>query len=204
MSVAVLRRASTPPRNRFSRLPLLLLALVASALALSGCLAQAGINPINPANRPTTVAGYSNGALPASKLYVVNGNCTLYRSAVGSYNAMVAAARRDGVTLTAAECYRNYAGQVYWRNYWCKLKLCSNAATPGYSNHGWGKAADLRDARGSLTWTSAGYRWLVAHAGAYGWNHPGGVNEAWHWEWVGDGGTIHGYVVRADLMKWAR
>jgi hypothetical protein len=202
MSVAVLRRAPKPPRKAFSRLWLLLLALVASALAVSGCQAASGVSPINPANRPTPVAGYTNGKLPMSQLYVVNSNCTLYRSAVGSYNAMVAAARRAGVTLAAEGCYRNYAGQVYQRKYWCKLKLCSNAATPGFSNHGWGKAADLRDAKGTLSGTSAGYRWLVVHAGAYGWNHPGGVNEAWHWEWVGDGGTMHGSTVRADLMKW--
>ncbi len=118
----------------------------------------------------------------------------MYKPATGSYVAMAAAARADGVYLKAAECYRDYAGQVYWRKWWCAHRICANAATPGYSNHGWGKAVDLRDQDGSLTWTSNGYKWLVAHAGEYGWNHPGGVNEAWHWEWVGDGGTMHGYA----------
>lgn len=202
MSVAVLKRATAPKRNPLSRLGLLLIALFAAVLAVSGCTVGSGssINPINPANRPTTITGYTNGQLPTSQLYVVNSTCTLYRPTVGSFEGMVAAARRDGVYLSAAECYRNYAGQVYERNYWCGVGICANAAVPGTSNHGWGKAVDLRDQNGSLTWNSVGYKWLVAHAGAWGWNHPGGVNEAWHWEWVGDGGTMHGYGIRVDLM----
>ena len=183
MSLAVPTRADTPQRNVFSRPVLVLFALLVGALAISGCTAQAVslASPINPANHPTPVAGYYNGELPASQLYVVNSSCSLYRPAVGSYEAMIAAAWHDGVMLAPAQCYRDYAGQVYQRNYWCGRGLCSNAAIPGYSNHGWGKAVDLRDANGSLTWSSVGYNWMVAHAGEYGWNHPGGLDEAWHW-----------------------
>jgi hypothetical protein len=182
----------------------MVIALVTVGVAVSGCQtnASSGLSPISPFNRPTTISGYTNGNLPSSQLAVWNSNCTLYRPAVGSFSAMVAAAKADGVTLKPAECYRDYAGQVYWRNYWCKLKICANAATPGYSNHGWGKAVDLRDQNGSFTWTSVGYKWMVKHAGEYGWNRPGGVNEPWHWEWVGDGGTQHGYAIRPDLMTW--
>ena len=101
MSVAVLRRATASKRNPLSRLGLLLIALFAAVLAVSGCTAGSGssINPINPANRPTTIMGYTNGQLPSSQLFVVNSNCTLYRPTVGSFEAMVAAARRDGVAL---------------------------------------------------------------------------------------------------------
>ena len=201
------RRSSRrrPTRSLFSRLSLMLIAMVTLGLAVTGCqtFTSSGGSPINPANRPTTITGYTNGNLPASQLYVWNSKCSLYRADVGSFSAMLAAAHKDGVNLQPAECYRDYAGQVYQRSYWCKLKLCSNAATPGYSNHGWGKAVDLRDQYGGLTWTSIGYKWMVAHAGAYGWNHPGGVNEPWHWEWVGDGGSQHGNAVRFDLMYWA-
>ncbi len=205
MDVDVPGRVRAPHSKGPSRISLLLMGLFAAVLALTGCQvgAPSSGSPINPANRPTAIAGYTNGALPSSQLYTVSSTCTLYRPAVGSFNAMVAAAARDGVTLSAAECYRDYAGQVYQRNFWCSLKMCANAAMPGYSNHGWGKAADLGDQNGSLSYSSAGYRWMVANAGAWGWNHPGGVNEAWHWEWVGDGGTMHGYGVRIDLMSWA-
>jgi hypothetical protein len=203
MSVA-LKRHRAPKRNPLSRLALLLVALIAGVLAVSGCTIgfSSNVSPINPANRPTTIGGYTNGSLPMSQLFVVNSSCTLYRPAVGSFEGMIAAAHAAGVNLQAAECYRDYAGQVYERKLWCSLGVCGNAAVPGYSNHGWGKAVDLRDQNGSLTWNSPGYKWMVAHAGAWGWNHPGGVNEAWHWEWVGDGGTMHGYPVRPDLMTF--
>jgi LAS superfamily LD-carboxypeptidase LdcB len=208
MSLAAIGRTtrSRLRRQGLSRLALSLIALVVGVAVATGCQAQLGgqHSPINPANRPTTIAGVTNGNLPASQLYVWNSKCTIFKGAAGSFNAMMAAAKADGVSLHPAECYRDYAGQVYWRKYWCKVGICANAATPGYSNHGWGKAVDLRDQKGSLTWTSPGYKWMVKHAGEYGWNHPGGVNEAWHWEWVGDGGTMGGYAVLPGLMFWAK
>src|SRR5207249_3078246 len=52
-----------------------------------------------------------------------------------------------------------------------------------------------------------GYRWLKGSAGRLGWNHPawaepGGSScpEAWHWEWVGDGGSQGGDPIRADVV----
>ncbi len=203
-SVGAARRARLPSRMRLSRLWFLLTALVACAVVLTGCQtgASSSSSPINGANRPTAILGYSNGYLPSSQLYSYSSICQLYKPAAGSFAAMVAAAKADGVDLTPVQCYRDYANQVYWRSYWCAVGICANAATPGYSNHGWGKAADFADQDGSLNWNSIGYRWLVAHAGAWGWNHPDGVNEAWHWEWVGDGGTMHGQAVRPDLMSW--
>ena len=146
MSLAVSTRAPAPPRNVAARLVLLLLALLTGALVISGCSPSMGEkSPINPANRPTTIAGYTNGYLPASQLYVVNSNCTLYRA---DRRQLRGHDRRcpgpTGSTSQPAECYRDYAGQVYERNYWCARKLCGNAATPGYSNHGWGKAVDFR------------------------------------------------------------
>jgi hypothetical protein len=174
--------------------------------ALSGCYAPTGpstLSPINPLNRPTTIFGYQNGALPGSLLYTYDASCQLYRPVAGSFQAMLAAAAGDGVMLTPRQGYRDLANQQYWRQYWCGEDLCENAATPGYSNHGWGKAVDFADQNGSLTWTSKGYLWMVAHAGDFGWNHPGGVNEAWHWEWVGDGGDLYGYAIRPDLMNFA-
>ncbi len=100
MSVAVLKRAVVAPkRSRLSKLGLLLVALFAGILAVTGCTAGSSgssIDPINPANRPTTITGYTNGQLPSSQLYVVSSTCTLYRPTVGSYEAMVAAARSDG------------------------------------------------------------------------------------------------------------
>ena len=107
---------------------------------------------------------------------------------------MILAARKAGVTLVTADCYRDYAGQVYWRTWWCNVGKCGNAAVPGTSNHGWGKAIDFHDLSGGLPTNGAAYRWLKANAGRFGWNNPILTNEAWHWEWVGDGGTMGGYT----------
>ena len=178
-------------------------ALLTTAAVITGCTTGGSSqSPINGANRPTVIAGDTNGYLPAAQMYAYSSHCQLYQAAAGSFTDMIAAAHADGVTLTPVACYRDFATQVYWRKWWCAQGLCTNAATPGYSNHGWGKAADFADQNGSLTWTSVGYSWLVTHAGDWGWNHPAGVNEAWHWEWVGDGGTMHARPVRSDLMFW--
>jgi hypothetical protein len=84
----------------------------------------------------------------------------------------------------------------------------SSSGTPvGRSMHGWGKAADLTDFGASLTFGSGGYAFMKQVAGSLGWNHPafaepGGSScpEAWHWEWVGDGGTLHATPKRGDAV----
>ncbi len=197
MPVRSALRLRPRPRPR-PRLRLLAALAVIAAVTTAACTPAGLPSTIDPLNRPTPVAGYTNDALPASVLYTVNSACRTDRPAAGSLVTMIRAAAAGGVTLSPVQCYRDYAGQLYWRNWWCARGLCANAAVPGYSNHGWAKAVDFA----ATTWTSPDYRWLVAHAGTYGWNHPGGVDEAWHWEWVGDGGTQHGATIRPDLTGW--
>lgn len=164
---------------------------VGCLLAVAGCYP-----PINPLNRPTPVEGAENGLLEAAQLSEITATCSVNADAAPSFRAMVRAARKSGVTIYGGSCYRDLAGQIAVREEWCALDLCDMAAVPGTSSHGWGKAVDLRDADGSLTFTSAGYLWMEANAWLYGWNHPGwaaadsDTPEAWHWEWVGDGGTM--------------
>lgn len=153
------------------------------------------LTPIEPDNKPTPVAGFKNGQLPASLLLQVGPTCVAHHAAAPSLSAMIGAAAANGVTLKPLECYRDLAGQQYWRDYYCARGQCQMAAVPGTSNHGWGKAADLRDQNGAMTFSSPGYAWLKLHAWRFGWNHPGWAEpgsaaaEPWHWEWVGDGGT---------------
>jgi len=181
---------------------LLAVVLAASAVVMtagvSAPAAWAGPNPVHPDNRPSTIPGATNGALGSHELLQVAPNCVAYHRAAPSLIAMIAAARRDGVRLVPAECYRDYAGQVAARDSWCRRGACHMAAVPGTSNHGWGKAVDFSDSQGaSLTFNSPAYAWLKGHAGWFGWNHPGvmeptgPVPEAWHWEWVGDGGRMY-------------
>ena len=68
------------------------------------------------------------------------------------------------------------------------------AAPPGTSNHGSGFAVDL--CGGIESFGTKAHAWMKANAGRYGWNHPGWAEprgsspEPWHWEWIGDGGTL--------------
>ncbi len=173
--------------------------LAATAVLVSGASAPVGAdagNPIQPDNRPTTIAGATNGAIPDSELLQVSPDCLAYYQAAASLGSLLAAAHQDGIQLAPAECYRDYAGQVKAREDWCAKGACDMAAVPGTSNHGWGKAVDFRDQNGEITFDSASYAWLKGHAGWFGWNHPGvmepggSVPEPWHWEWVGDGGRM--------------
>jgi hypothetical protein len=176
---------------------------VGVTLVASACgPAPSGINPINGYNKPTKPAGVTNGNISSTKLSVYSGNCRLWSQSYGPASAMALAARKVGVSLVYADCYRDYAGQVYWRTWWCNVGKCGNAAVPGTSNHGWGKAIDIHDLSGGLPTGGSAYRWLKANAGRFGYNNPILTNEAWHWEWVGDGGSMGGYQIRPGLFTW--
>ncbi len=183
------RRERTTRRSRRR-----VVAVVAMALVLA--LVGAACKQLDPANRAVSVPGVTNGKLPLSYLASSSTGCVVYDEAITSYNAMVAAAARDGVKLRGIGCYRDYATQVTVRNDWCSRGQCDMAAVPGTSNHGWGKAVDFADQSGELTFDAAGYAWLKAWAGFYGWIHPavmepdGSIPEPWHWEWIGDGGKM--------------
>jgi hypothetical protein len=189
-SVAVPSPDRRPTRSRRRRL--LLLASVAAVLALVG----ASCRQLDPNNRAAAVPGVTNGYLPMAYLASTSSGCVVYDEALGSLKAMIAQAAKDGVALKPLSCYRDYAGQVAARADWCARGACQMAAVPGTSNHGWGKAVDFRDQTGELTFDSPGYLWMMTWAGYYGWIHPKGmeqdgpVPEAWHWEWIGDGGKM--------------
>lgn len=128
-----------------------------------------------------------NGFLPISSL------CSLppypgHRLGYGpaqAFLALAAAFEADtGQKLCLTDSYRDYAGQVS-----VFARKPTLAATPGRSNHGWGRAVDL--CGGIQVFGSPQHAWMDAHAGEYGWVHPswaepgGSKPEAWHWEWTG-------------------
>ena len=132
-------------------------------------------------------SGYANGFLPSSAL------CPLWdapghrlsTAAAAAFNRMTKAyAASHGRGLCVTDSYRTYSEQV--SVYHRKPGL---AATPGTSQHGWGKAVDL--CGGVERFGSAAYRWLQDNAGQFGWYHPawaqpgGSKPEAWHWEYGG-------------------
>jgi len=163
------------------------------------------VSPIDPANRPMAVAGDVNGAMPTRDLVGVAPNCLAARDAGPSLGLLMATARDAGVDLHTIQCYRPLSEQVAVRKSWTAAGNSACAArvvtTPsgklvGTSMHGWGKAADFGDAGVGVKFGSTAYRFLMANAGRFGWNAPAWARqggsvcpEAWHWEWVGDGGT---------------
>ena len=197
-----------------SRIALLTITVsVAVATAASPVYA---VNAIQPANRPTPIAGQRNGLVAPGALLTVEGDCRVARDAAASLVHLLAAARAAGVNLGTESCYRPLADQISVRGNACGNGNCACAATisptatVGTSYHGWGKAVDFSvDGRGLTDPFSPAERWLNAHAATYGWNHPAFAllgtpcPEAWHWEWVGDGGNLHGEPIRADVMGGA-
>jgi hypothetical protein len=154
---------------------------------------------------PAPAAPYANGRFPDSALTAVTPQCRVVNQLADPLRQLLAAAHADGVALEPEEtsyplpfyapqppsvesCYRSYAGQVWWRNYYCSVGQCGLAAVPGTSRHGLGRAVDFQDQQGELTFTSPGYVWLVGHASRYGFSHPAWAGpgqpdaEAWHWE----------------------
>ena len=170
------------------------------------------ISAITPTNRPNPIPGAINGVLTPNLLLTVDANCDAYVPAASSLERLLISAREAGISLGFNRCYRPLAIQNADRAGACTSGNCACAAsggtptTGGTSMHGWGEAADFKDATGSVdTFTSASYAWLVNQAARFGWNHPGwtlpgnACPEPWHWEWVGDGGRQGGAPIKADV-----
>lgn len=98
--------------------------------------------------------------------------------AVAGFNAMNEAFRANfGHDIYISSTYRTFDKQVAVKREKGRL-----AATPGWSNHGYGLALDL-----SLT--TAEQRWIQQNGPTYGWWHPlwarpdGSKPEPWHYEY---------------------
>ena len=196
------------------RLPLLL--AIVSVVGLSSVAAGA-VSPINRDNRPTPLPNSVNGEVSPSRLINVIPHCIAAREAASSLSRIFTMARQAGVALGADECYRTLANEVKFANQAnqpgnnpacvASVSHAPSGKPIGNSMHGWGKATDLTDSGRSLTFGARGYAFMKQFAGSLGWNHPafaepGGSTcpEAWHWEWVGDGGTLKASSIRGDAV----
>jgi hypothetical protein len=117
-----------------------------------------------------------NGRLASAELAPIPGGY-LRKDAAAAWNAMNAeSVRRFGVELRpkgSDSSYRPLDRQHYWRDYWCNLGVCQNAAVPGMSNHGLGLSVDMDDV----------VRAIVDQIGRkYGWakEWSDAPNEPWH------------------------
>ncbi len=172
--------------------------VVVLALALSCGVAAC----LPPGDQPP-----QNGRLPDNALTTVTPSCRVANDVAPALSRLLLDSKADGapvapetqshlgplpVTPPSIEsCYRSYEMQQWWRDFYCFFGNCALAAVPGTSIHGWGRAVDFEDPAGELTFSSAGYQWLQAHAATYGFVHPAWAEpgqpaaEAWHWEFTG-------------------
>ncbi|MFZ6992356.1 M15 family metallopeptidase [Curtobacterium sp. RRHDQ66] len=91
---------------------------------------------------------------------------------------------RFGKALAITEAYRDYDRQVYLAN----GGTTNEAAAPGTSIHGWGRACDF--GAGVNVGGSTEKVWMNANAPDYGWSPRGDsfkMYEPWHFEYDGAG-----------------
>jgi D-alanyl-D-alanine carboxypeptidase len=121
----------------------------------------------------------------------------LRQAAAAALEEMAAAARADGITLTAGSTYRSYDYQVevYNRNVRESGQETADreSARPGYSQHQTGLVVDFAPIDDTFAATPAG-AWVRENAGRFGWSisFPDGYEsatgyrwESWHYRYVG-------------------
>ncbi len=131
--------------------------------------------------------GYLNGRLPTDRLCPLWGTYLqmLRAEAAAAFNALSRDyAAEFGRPICVTDSYRTYREQLVVAA--AKPDL---AATPGYSNHGWGIATDLCD--GIQSFGTPTHQWMQDNSMRFGWFHPdwaeptGSKPEPWHWEFAG-------------------
>jgi D-alanyl-D-alanine carboxypeptidase len=149
-------------------------------------------HPLPENYEPDDLVELTNGS------YRVNRNGLLLRSAAAiSLEEMAAAARSEGLTLTASSAYRTYSyqAQVYERNVreMGREEADRESARPGHSQHQLGLIVDFGSITDTFAQTAEG-RWLAANALRFGWSlsYPEGYEEitgyrweSWHYRYTG-------------------
>jgi len=129
---------------------------------------------LNADGIPADLAAYGNGKVPASALASIgHGSHRLWTPAAQAFRSMEAAAAKAGVDIGVTDSYRSYEAQVDVARRKGLYSQGGLAATPGTSDHGWGRSLDL-------DLDSRALAWMRAHADEYGFdeNVP---RESWHW-----------------------
>jgi D-alanyl-D-alanine carboxypeptidase len=141
---------------------------------------------------PGDLVGLKNGS------YRVNRNDLSLRSAAAAaLDEMAAAAKADGLTLTASSTYRSYSYQanLYARHVREMGQEAADreSARPGHSQHQLGLVVDFGSITDAFAVTPEGI-WLAANASRFGWSlsYPNGYEEitgyrweCWHSRYVG-------------------
>lgn len=125
------------------------------------------------------------------------GKIRLLPEAIRNLQDMLTAAKKDGIILKVNDAFRSYTDQVaIWRNH-CTNAVGSGkciakpgkptAATPGYSNHGFGLAVDLANkdsTRVNPVKTPREWRWLEENRAKYGFQNLNFDTESHHHDFI--------------------
>ncbi len=229
-------------RRRYRLKPVLLIAgplgLGAMALGIALSLSTPKPQPTPTASPNPTSAGDSGlsspnasdtgnllGHLPyeeapASELQAIatDSRIRLRTAAAEKFQAMLAAAGRDGVILVPISGFRSVADQqplffdVKAQRGQVATKRAEVSAPPGYSEHHTGYAVDIGDGRAPATNLSpsfentAAFKWLEKNAPYYSFelsfpegNSQGVSYEPWHWRFVGDRHSLETFYKAKSL-----
>jgi hypothetical protein len=148
-----------------------------SSLGPSSSTVGTGASRLKANGVPADLAAYGNGKIPASALRPVGATGhRLWAPAADSLTALIADAKRAGVTIGITDSYRSYAAQVDIAKRKGLYSQGGLAARPGTSDHGWGMAVDL-------DLDSKAQAWMRANAGRYGFVEDT-PREPWHWAYT--------------------
>jgi zinc D-Ala-D-Ala carboxypeptidase len=156
----------------------------ADALASAADTPVASPTALTPARRlspgqygtlqpPAELQSYGNGRIPATRLAAIGSGHKLWTPAASGFTQMVAAAKRDGVSIGVNDSYRDLAGQERMAREKGLYSQGGLAAAPGTSTHGWGVSVDLE-----LDGRAQG--WMRENAARYGFVEDV-AREPWHW-----------------------
>lgn len=142
---------------------------------------------------------YINGILVVNKTYPLPSdyNPGADATAMDALNNMIAAAKKEGITLTLRSGFRSYERQKTLYNNYVKQDGVAEAdrysARPGHSEHQSGLAFDLNSLEQSFGETAEG-KWLAENCHKYGFiirypqgkeNITGYMYEPWHVRYLG-------------------
>ncbi len=143
---------------------------------------------------------YIDGILIANKTYALPEGYApggILPTVMEAWNAMVAAAKEDGISLWIISGYRSYETQeAVYNNYVAnngQADADTYSARPGHSEHQTGLAFDINQISYTFGETPAG-KWVTEHAAEYGFiiRYPqekqhitGYIYEPWHLRYLG-------------------
>ncbi len=163
---------------------------------------------------------YQEAPLSELKPITGNGQIRLRAAAADKFNAMSAAAAREGISLVPISGFRAIADQkhlffdVKAQRGQVTTKRAEVSAPPGYSEHHTGYAVDIGDGKTPATnlsptfETTSAFKWLEKNAAYYSFeisfpkDNAQGVNyEPWHWRFVGDTDSLKTFYKAKNLIR---